>query len=88
VDNYFVSGPRERSWFGTTVTWYHRTIEQYVDALKRSGFDVVALRECAPEEGRFDGHPDELARRRRVPLILVIAATPTLPVLAYGAVSE
>jgi len=42
------------------------------------------VRECVQEEGRFDGHPDELARRRQVPLIPVIAATQTLPVLSMG----
>lgn len=76
VDNYFVTGPRDRKWFGASVTWYHRTIEQYIGALTRNGFNLASLRECAPEEKLFDGHLNELERRRRVPLILLISAAP------------
>ncbi|MDH5519628.1 MAG: hypothetical protein OEZ14_03740 [Acidimicrobiia bacterium] len=44
VDNYFDAGPRERRWLGATVTWYHRTIENYVEALLEAGFKLVAPR--------------------------------------------
>ncbi|MBE1589365.1 class I SAM-dependent methyltransferase [Nonomuraea angiospora] len=73
VDDYFVQGPREREWIGGTVTWFHRTIEDYVVALTRSGFALSSLRECAPCEDRFNGDADELARRRRVPLFLLLS---------------
>ncbi|MFI7132970.1 class I SAM-dependent methyltransferase [Nonomuraea sp. NPDC050153] len=74
VDDYFLQGPREREWMGGTVTWFHRTIEDYVSLLTKSGFSLTSLRECAPYEDRFNGDADELARRRRVPLFLLLAA--------------
>lgn len=75
VDDYFVNGPRERLWFGKEVTWHHRTIEQYVRALMGAGFRLDALSECAPDPALLAGHPGELSRRRRVPLILLMATT-------------
>jgi SAM-dependent methyltransferase len=77
VDDYFLSGARERLWMGDTVTWFHRTIEEYVDALTGAGFTLTALRECKPEPGRFGGDEAELARRRRVPLFLLLSARAT-----------
>ena len=74
VDDYFQPGPRRRSWMGSTVTWQHRTVEHYVEAATRAGFHITSLRECEPVAERFDGDDDELARRRRVPLFLLISA--------------
>jgi SAM-dependent methyltransferase len=74
VDDYFVPGPRRRTWFGQDVVWHHRTVEQYVAVLTGAGFDLTALRECAPAPELFDGHEAELARRRRVPVVLLLAA--------------
>ncbi|MGW0192803.1 class I SAM-dependent methyltransferase [Nonomuraea sp. NPDC003201] len=73
VDDYFLQGPREREWMGSTVTWFHRTVEDYVVALTKAGFSLTSLRECAPFEDRFAGDADELARRRRVPLFLLLS---------------
>ncbi len=75
VDDYFSDGPRQRAWFGSTVTWQHRTIEHYVSAVVDAGFRIDGLSECEPQPERFDGNEDELARRRRVPLMLLIAAS-------------
>lgn len=74
VDDYFVPGPRNRPWFGSTVTWYHRTIEQYVDAVLTSGLELCAIRECSPVADRFDGDDAEFRRRQRVPSFLLITA--------------
>jgi ubiquinone/menaquinone biosynthesis C-methylase UbiE len=74
VDNYFVPGPRVRTWFDTQVTWYHRTIEQYARALRAAGFTLTELSECEPDERLLIDDVHELARRRRVPLMLVLAA--------------
>jgi SAM-dependent methyltransferase len=74
VDDYFKTGPRPREWLGSTVTWHHRTIEDYVSAVARAGLTVTALRECQPDPTRFDGHTDELERRLRVPLFLLVSA--------------
>ncbi|MEU7743000.1 class I SAM-dependent methyltransferase [Nonomuraea sp. NPDC049158] len=75
VDDYFLKGPRRRNWLGGSVIWFHRTVEDYVDALMNAGFALSALRECAPQEERFDGDLAELARRRRVPLFLLLSGT-------------
>lgn len=74
VDDYFLKGARERLWMGDTVTWFHRTISQYVGAVVGTGFTLTALSECEPEPARFDGDEAELARRRRVPLFLLLSA--------------
>ncbi len=74
VDDYFLCGARRRVWMGSEVTWQHRTVETYVDAILRAGLTVTALRECAPDPARFDGDTAELARRRRVPLFLLLSA--------------
>lgn len=75
VDDYFSPGPRRRTWMGMEVTWQHRTLEAHVAALTANGFTLTDLRECAPDPTRFPGPDDpELARRRRVPLFLLLAA--------------
>ena len=74
VDHYFEAGERHRSWFGCEVTWFHRTIEQYVAAVLGAGFSVEAISECEPDEQQLKAAPEELARRRRVPLMLLISA--------------
>lgn len=75
VDDYFHTGARQRNWLGNTVTWYHRTIEDYVAALTRAQFAITTLRECAPRHDRFEGDMAEFARRRRVPLFLLLAGS-------------
>lgn len=72
VDDYFHTGPRMRNWLGSEVTWHHRTIEDYVNAVTEAGLTLTALRECEPDPARFDGHTEELARRQRVPLFLLL----------------
>jgi len=74
VDNYFERGDRSRSWFGSSVTWQHRTIEDYVAAVLDAGFELMALRECEPVEALFNGDAAELERRRRAPVFLLISA--------------
>lgn len=74
VDRYFERGQRVRQWFGSTVTWQHRTIEDYVSVVQRCGLDFVSLRECEPDPAFFADRPDELKRRRRVPLMLLVSA--------------
>ncbi len=75
VDDYFVRGPRPRAWFGTTVTWHHRTIADYITLIIEHGFRVDAIDECEPDDALLDNDPDELRRRRRVPLILLVEAS-------------
>jgi SAM-dependent methyltransferase len=75
VDDYFSRGPRHRPWLGGTVTWQHRTIEDYVSAVVRAGFTVEALSECPPQRSLFAGDADEFARRLRTPLFLLVSAS-------------
>ena len=74
VDNYFERGDRNRSWFGSSVTWQHRTVEDYATAVLEAGFDLSALRECEPVEELFNGDAAELERRRRAPVFLLLSA--------------
>lgn len=76
VDDYFQPGPRRRRWLGGTVTWFHRTLEDYHQVVREGGFTVDVLRECAPDPTRFSDDSTELDRRRRVPLFLLLQATP------------
>lgn len=73
VDDYFDVGPRSRVWFGGRVTWYHRTVEDYARSLLSAGLTITGVRECEPVDERFGGDAAELARRRRVPLFLLLA---------------
>ena len=72
VDHYFDPGPRTRPWFGSQTRWYHRTVEHYVQAFLCAGLTLTALRECEPVSARCADEPGELARRRRVPLYLLL----------------
>lgn len=74
VDDYFDAGERRRSWFGSEVTWFHRTVEQYISAVLAAGFTVEAVSECAPDPSLFADAPEELARRMRVPVVLLVSA--------------
>ena len=73
VDDYFDTGPRDQQWLGTRTVWHHRTVEDYVTELRNAGFALINLRECAPHRERFDDHA-EFERRRRIPLVLLLAA--------------
>ena len=72
VDDYFVTGPREQQWLGTTTVWHHRTVEDHVAELRDAGFALINLRECQPRRERFDDDA-EFERRRRIPLVLLLA---------------
>ncbi len=74
VDDYFTQGTRTRQWFNQEVSWQHRTVEQYVKALTGNGMRLTDLCECEPEASAFAQAPDELVRRRRIPLVLLLAA--------------
>lgn len=73
VDDYFSTGIRKRQWLGGQMTWYHRTVEQWVQALLGAGLLLTALSDCPPEPELFADSPDELRRRLRVPSILLLA---------------
>jgi SAM-dependent methyltransferase len=74
VDNYFERGERTVQWMGDNVTKYHRTIEDFLNALKSADFTLQQLRESDPPRELFK---DESlwSRRRRIPLFLFLAAS-------------
>jgi SAM-dependent methyltransferase len=73
VDDYFATGARDVTWMGSHVTKYHRTIEDFYRGLQQAGFQIETLREAKPEAVRFTD-PDLYARRKRIPLFLIMAA--------------
>lgn len=81
VDDYFISGPRDQEWLGGRSRWFHRTIEEYVRCLHQAGFALASLRECPPVPELFDD-PTEYERRRRIPLMLLLAGTAQDPPVA------
>lgn len=74
VDDYFLEGERKETWIGRVVVKYHRTIEQYFNALTLSGFKVVDLREGTPMREHFSNE-EEFKRRQRIPVVLVFSCT-------------
>lgn len=72
VDNYFNEGYREQQWLGGTVHKYHRTIEDYFNAMQEAGFIVEQLRESKPVREHF-ASDDTYERRCRIPLFLFLA---------------
>lgn len=74
VDHYFEPGERHRDWFGSEVTWFHRTVEHYLAAVLAAGFAIESVSECEPDRQLLADAPLELERRRRVPLVLLVSA--------------
>ncbi|WP_211748806.1 methyltransferase [Paenibacillus sp. Marseille-Q4541] len=69
VDQYFVPGYRTQDWMGGPVMKFHRTVEDYFQAGRSAGFQVVNLRESKPVRERFI-HQETYERRQRIPLFL------------------
>jgi SAM-dependent methyltransferase len=70
VDQYFQEGKREQNWMGNHVEKYHRSIESWWTILKKSGFDILELREGRPRSENFKDK-DEFERRSRIPMFLI-----------------
>ena len=73
VDDYFACGPRPQEWLGGRVVWHHRTVEAHVAALQGAGFALTAVREYAPRRELFGADAGEFARRRHIPMFLLLA---------------
>jgi 2-polyprenyl-3-methyl-5-hydroxy-6-metoxy-1,4-benzoquinol methylase len=74
VDDYFSTGKRVEQWMDHSVVKYHKTIEDYVSLLLRSGFQLENLKEGKPREELFKD-VSEFNRRNRIPLMLILSAT-------------
>ena len=72
VDDYFSTGPGVVKWLGGEVIKVHHTVEAYFGALQSAGFRVGALRESCPRPELFPD-PLEYERRKRIPLMLLLA---------------
>ena len=69
VEDYFDTELRITSWLGSSVQKHHRTVEDYVVTLQRSGFGIEHLRESCPQRAYFqDEHT--YTHRKRIPLFL------------------
>lgn len=73
VDNYFKPGARVHRWLGHEVTKYHHTLEEYLDLVTTTGFELERVRESRPQRDNFLSE-QEYERRLRIPLFLFIAA--------------
>jgi 2-polyprenyl-3-methyl-5-hydroxy-6-metoxy-1,4-benzoquinol methylase len=76
VDDYFSTGKRVEQWMDHSVVKYHKTIEDYISLLLRSGFQLENLKEGKPREELFED-VSEFNRRNRIPLMLILSATRT-----------
>jgi hypothetical protein len=77
LDGHFDRARGSGAWFGSTVVWRHRAIDDYVRLVSHHGLRLDTLSEWEPGAGLLVGDPDDLARRRRVPLMLSGGPVPT-----------
>ncbi|BAY66616.1 type 11 methyltransferase (plasmid) [Calothrix brevissima NIES-22] len=73
VDDYFKPGARSHQWLGHAVTKYHRTLEEYFDLIRMTGFKLEHIRESCPQPQNFSSQK-EYERRMRIPLFLFLSA--------------
>ena len=73
VDDYFETGMRVTNWLGGQVVKYHRTVQDYYQALQDAGFLIESLRESHPHREYFSNQAT-YERRKRIPLFLFFAA--------------
>lgn len=73
VDNYFKPGARVHTWLGHEVAKYHYTLEEYLDLVTATGFELERVRESRPQKGNFLSE-EEYERCLRILLFLLIAA--------------
>jgi hypothetical protein len=76
VDRYFITGKRNVSWMGAQVLKYHRTVADYYQALKQSGFRIEDLQESKPQSSQFKDKK-LFEKRSRIPLFLLFRAVKT-----------
>lgn len=72
VDDYFLTGERKEPWMNKVVVKYHRTIEQYFNLLRNTGFRIDQLHEGTPKQIHFKSE-EEFLRRQRIPIVLVFS---------------
>ena len=70
VDNYFSMGERVNKWIDKEVIKYHKTIEEYWSLIKKSGFEILEIKESKPRKSNFEDE-SEYDRRKRIPLFMI-----------------
>ena len=70
VDHYLIEGDRKVEWLGAEVERVHRSVSSYAEALLKSGFRIVALREPAPTPDQIERWPALRDHLRRPPFLL------------------
>jgi SAM-dependent methyltransferase len=74
IDDYFVEGFREETWFVRGVRKYHRTLATLVDTLLVHGMRVDRVVEPAPNADWLRDRPQDREHLRR-PMFIIIRAT-------------
>ncbi len=74
VDNYFTTGQRVNKWIGKNVVKYHKTLEDYFTLAQNTNFQITTLKESKPNPQNFTDK-EELKRRTRIPLFLILKLT-------------
>lgn len=76
VDRYAEEGSRQTNWFVEGVVKFHRTIESYVTAILKSGFQLCHLGEPSPSPEAVLRRPDLKVHCVRPPLLVLAARKP------------
>lgn len=73
LDGYLREGTRVTEWLAPGVVKHHRTIDSYVNALLRHGFELTHLHEWGPTDEQVRDHPEWEVERDRPPFLLFAA---------------
>lgn len=76
VDRYFEEGERHWSIMGTMITNFHRSLETYLDAFRRIGFQLERLMEPRISEAELAVYPELDDERRRPNFIIYVLRKP------------
>ncbi|MGB8954359.1 MAG: class I SAM-dependent methyltransferase [Tumebacillaceae bacterium] len=73
VDDYFITGRREFDWLNGKVIKYHRTVEDFFQQLRRTGFNVQDFRESTPIPEQYPSK-NEYIQWTKVPIFMFFSA--------------
>lgn len=73
LNRYAIEGERRTDWFAKGVIKYHRTIGTTLNALIRSGFQILAVEEFAQSDEQIE-QTSELAEELERPMMLIVSA--------------
>lgn len=73
IDNYQSKGIRNTKFLGEDVIKYHRTFENYINTLIKTGFNIIQISEPVPSKHMVDENPYFKNEFKR-PMFLMISA--------------